>query len=173
MKRLTLLRHAKATKESSYRDFDRPLTRQGREDAARIGALMAAQAIAPDLALCSPAARTRATLERAASQLKSPPESLFSERLYDAFPADILAEIRAAPETASHLLVVGHNPGLHALALALVDRERSRTEMVGELADNFPPGALAQFAFRDKTWALIDLGGGALSFYASPAALRD
>ena len=48
------------------------------------------------------------------------PETIFEQRLYEASPHTILSVIKETPDSIKSLMIVGHNPGLHTLALALV-----------------------------------------------------
>nr|AQQ75188.1 hypothetical protein [uncultured bacterium] len=67
---LMLLRHAKAKRpEDGVDDFDRKLSRRGREAATELGSLLRAEGLAPDFALVSAAKRTRQTWERVAAEL--------------------------------------------------------------------------------------------------------
>lgn len=168
MKRLTLLRHAKASQDGSApRDFDRALTGEGRAQAARMGAYMAAEGLAPDLALCSPARRTTETFDLAAPQLSPAPRLVLADPLYNALPAAIIDEIAGAGD-ARHVVVIGHNPGLHALALMLVDPRASDPALIEQLQQKFPPGALAHFAFDFDDWRALDGARGALLRFATP-----
>lgn len=174
MKRLTLLRHAKASQDGSApRDFDRALTEEGRRQAARMGAYMAAEGLAPDLALCSPARRTMETFDLAAPHLNPAPHLDLADPLYNALPAAILGEIAAAPETAEHILVIGHNPGLHALALMLVDPRASDPALIEQLQQKFPPGALAHFALAIDDWSVLDGANGAFERFKTPKSLGE
>lgn len=169
MKRLTLLRHARASREDpSLEDFDRPLCDAGREDALLMGAFMSASGLAPDCALCSPSRRTRETFELVAPHFDGDLPVSFPKRLYGAPPAAILAEIAAAPTDASHLLVIGHNPGLHVLALNLIDFAKSDSATAMRLGEKFPPGALACFKFNISRWEEVAGARGALRRVATP-----
>ncbi len=59
--RVAVLRHAKATHEPGYSDFNRPLTRRGQRDAAAVGRFLRTQGIVPDIVLCSSSSRTSET----------------------------------------------------------------------------------------------------------------
>ena len=118
MKRLILVRHAKTEPRSaSGEDFDRALTGQGRRDAAALGHALAAAGLIPDVALVSTAVRARETFQAMAAELPDVrPES--RAELYDA-PSEVL---KAAADAAQGdtVLLVAHNPGVHALASMLV-----------------------------------------------------
>lgn len=174
MKRLTLLRHAKASRDDpSLRDFDRPLTKRGRADAARIGAHLAALRLAPDFVICSPALRTRETLELVANHLAPNARELFVKSLYRATPDAIISAIAAAPDGAAHILAVGHNPGLYAVALNLADLAQSDAPSLTRLSESFPPGAFAHYEIDVAHW--VDLPGarGALRHFAAPKELGE
>mgnify|MGYP001197184817 CR=1 FL=1 len=172
VKRLTLFRHAKASQDGSApRDFDRTLTDEGRRQAARMGAYMAAQGLRPDLALVSPSQRTMETFDLAAPHLNPAPRLVRAEPLYNALPATIVDEITGAPETAAHILVIGHNPGLHALALMLIDPRAADPALIEQLQQKFPPGALAHFALAIDDWPALDGARGALERFETPKSL--
>ena len=136
MRRLLLLRHAKAERsEPGTKDLSRVLIDRGRKDAAKIGTYMAAHALIPDKVILSPAARIQETWKYAATAFHPAPAAMTAERIYDATPHCILAVIKDTPASAHTLLVIGHNPGLHDLALMLVAagdidaRERLREKL--------------------------------------------
>ena len=54
MKRLIVVRHAKATHKPGFADPDRPLTGRGRRDAKAAGEWLLGQRLIPGLVLCSP-----------------------------------------------------------------------------------------------------------------------
>ncbi|MGE0408766.1 MAG: histidine phosphatase family protein [Amphiplicatus sp.] len=169
MKRLSILRHAKAAKDDpSLADFDRPLTETGRADAAAMGVFMAGGAIAPDCLLSSPSRRTRETFERLAPFIEPPAQALFPPRLYNAQESAILEEIRAAPDEAQHLLLIGHNPGLHRLALGLANKKRSSRAALAQLDAKFPPGAIACFEAEISHWFEIGANNTALVLFKAP-----
>ena len=132
MRRLMLLRHAKTEHDApSGQDQDRRLDDRGRLDAAAIGSWIGRHpprsrrgagldrgAGAPDLGDC------RASHQGRDPGTGSPPRVEFLADLYGAEPAQLLQIIRMAEVTdPERLLVVGHNPGMHELALA-ADRQR-------------------------------------------------
>ncbi|MBB5517397.1 SixA phosphatase family protein [Amphiplicatus metriothermophilus] len=181
MKRISLLRHAKAEREGrgGPRDFDRPLNARGRKAAAAMGRVLAAAP--PDVALCSPAARAKETWARAARALPGPVETIFFDALYaghmagrDATgPRAWLERAQGLPDARAHLLVIGHNPGLRLMALALLDAAASDAAAARRLEEKFPTGALARFAFDVARWADIRPGAGRLEALIYPADLED
>lgn len=116
--KLILLRHAKSDWDDPLQDdHDRPLNRRGRETAPKIGTWLRDNGHAPDLILCSSAARTRETVERLG--LTAP--VIHDRRLYHAGPDLILSCTQGQP--APTLMIVGHNPGMaEAAAMACLTR---------------------------------------------------
>src|SRR5689334_12089006 len=118
MRRLLLLRHAKTeTDTPSGRDFDRRLEESGQRDARLMGAWLNRHPPLPNLVCVSPAMRARQTWDLIAAELDAPPTVEHIDELYGAGPGELLAVIRsAAVHDPKHLMLVGHNPGLHEVA---------------------------------------------------------
>ena len=171
MRRLLLLRHAKAERsEPGTKDHSRVLIDRGRKDAAKIGAYMAAHALVPDRVLLSPAARTQETWKYAATAFHPAPAATSAERLYDATPHVILAVIKDTPAFAHTLLVVGHNPGLHELALMLIaSGDIDARERLGE---KLPTSGLVIIDFAFDNWSKLHPQSGRLARFVSPKSLE-
>lgn len=168
---LCLLRHAKSSWDDPRQDdFDRPLTKRGTRAASEIGAWLAANAMKPDLILCSSAVRTQATLALVLRELGAPPPPVeISEALYLAPAGDMLDRIKTVKGSPARLMVIGHNPGLHTLALSLLATgERSE---IARLAMGFPTGALAVILFDVTRWSDIRPSIGRLARFVSPRSL--
>ncbi|AZO55429.1 MULTISPECIES: histidine phosphatase family protein [unclassified Mesorhizobium] len=149
MKQLLLLRHAKSSwDDRDLDDFDRPLAERGLKAARLIGRELAARDWLPDLALVSPALRTRDTWRLVAAELPVHPRVAFAEALYDASAADILRQVRKADPSSGCLVVLGHNPGLEDLAKQLAG-PRSEAKARRRLDEKFPTAALARFVLED------------------------
>ncbi len=115
-----LLRHAKTERAGPGEpDRDRKLTKRGRTDAPAMGAYMARHGLVPDVALVSPATRARETWDLVATAFAKPPRMVTHERIYNA-TAERLFGVIAETGSAPSLLMVGHNPGLHDLAVQLI-----------------------------------------------------
>jgi phosphohistidine phosphatase len=163
---LYLLRHAKSSwDDPALPDRERPLAKRGIRDARRIAEHAGEIGLAPTLVLCSPAARTRATLELVRPALDGPTVR-YEDALYGAAGAALLERLRAVPEVVSSVLVVGHNPGLQDLALALAARGAG----LKELGAKFPTGALATLAV--PRWGGLAPGDAELVGYVVPRQLR-
>lgn len=166
MKRLILMRHGKAERTSAGGDFERALTDRGRGDAALMGRLLADEGLTPDIALVSAARRTQETWQAAAAAFPDAKESVL-RGLYHA-PADrILFEAEAAGAEHDAVMVVGHNPGIHALVVALLREAGSGSSIVARAESRFPTATVAAFVFDaggrpayDGLFYAADHGGG-------------
>lgn len=170
MPRLVILRHAKTAPHADGGDHARALTERGRQDAARAGAWLRAHGIEPDIALVSDARRTRETMEHVLPHLARPPHLRVDRSLYLAEPLTLLRAIRAAPASARTALVVGHNPGVADLALALAGKGEPAD--VEALAASFPTAAIAVLDF-DGAWRDVGELGGRLARFVTARSLRE
>ena len=175
MRRLMLLRHSKAENDApSGRDQDRRLDKRGRTEAAEIGGWISRHPPFPDSVLISPAIRAHQTWEIAWEAMKdSVPEprvELLPE-LYGADPSQLLQAVRDASAADPHrLMLVGHNPGMHELALALAGSGDAAGRKA--LADNLPTSGLAVFEFAVDDWADVAFRRGRLVQFVSPKLLK-
>jgi phosphohistidine phosphatase len=119
---LIVLRHAKSDWSGGEPDIDRPLAPRGLRQAPEAGQWLAAHAGRLDLALVSPAQRTRSTWELVAAQLTDPPEVRVDDRLYAASGGQLLAVLRELPDDLATIVLVGHNPGVEDLVERLTGR---------------------------------------------------
>ncbi|HVM99724.1 MAG TPA: histidine phosphatase family protein [Caulobacteraceae bacterium] len=166
MRRLILFRHAKAEPRGPGEDdFDRPLTPRGREDAALVGKALAAQNLIPDCALISPARRTAETWICARDAFPRIRAEL-NRALYEASVEELRAAIDQVAVRCDTLIVIGHNPGLHELAVdLLIDAGASAAE-VERVAAHFPTSTAAVYlidpvgrASLESVLHARDLGG--------------
>jgi phosphohistidine phosphatase len=141
-KTLLLMRHGKSSwKEKGLADEKRPLKKRGEEAATKIGKMLKASDIVPDLILSSPAKRARCTAEIAAK------ESNFSHKveLVDSFymgePSDFVARLKKVPNDVKRVMLVGHNPGLEAFL-----------QMLDEHITAMPTGSLAIVKLNLHSW---------------------
>jgi phosphohistidine phosphatase len=168
---LSLLRHGKSSwTDPELADAERPLAKRGLKAAPLMGALMEREALKPDLVLCSPAVRARETLKLVLDEIEGePPLIEFPEELYPGSPTAMLERLRAVGKEHRHVLVVGHNPGLHALALDLVGKgERG---LIAELAKKFPTAAIAVLRVPGDRWSGLKRGAARLDRFVKPRTL--
>jgi phosphohistidine phosphatase len=167
---LSILRHAKSSwADPELDDHDRPLAKRGAKAIPILAKFMRQAKLRPTLALCSDAMRTRATLTLLLAELGPPaPRVVYDETLYLASP-QIIRSVISEVENEPHILLVGHNPGLHALALELVG-EGDR-KMLAALAQEFPTGALAVLSFDAVSWKDLKSASGHLEHFTTPRRL--
>lgn len=166
-RRLMLLRHAKSDwADAQTPDARRPLSRDGRDACVLVAEHFAAERLAPDLILCSSALRTRQTVQRIAAALPPDVPVLTEDRLYLAGPDELLGRLREVDDGVPNLLLVGHNPGIHALAVGLLaqaDRARIPT---------FPTAALAVLELGTRRWAELGPASTRFGSFVTPRGLR-
>ncbi len=174
MKRLLLLRHAKAERETTD-DIKRTLEKRGEKDSARIGRFLRDDVYIPDLVLSSTSMRTRKTVEFLLPELGATPEIEYRSELYLAEPEVILSLIRRVSDRIGVLMVVGHNPGLEQLALALAATplEKKLRKRYDAMDEKFPTSALAVIDFHVARWIDVTLGSGELDAFVRPKDLED
>jgi len=170
MRRLMLLRHAKAAPSDGSDDYDRELTDRGRADARAVGEMIAKSDLAPDLVIYSGAHRARETTELVLKRLSYEVEAIENNALYMVSWLRLLALMHALPEAKKSVLVVGHNPGLGELASQLAG-DGSR-ELRLRMAAKFPTAALAALDFKTESWADIEPRGAKLERFFAPADRR-
>src|SRR5208282_2792671 len=106
MKRLLLLRHAKAVAGGTKSgDHDRALNDRGRTDAPRVGIAMQHKGYVPDRVLCSTAKRTVETWKHVAPELDCNAEVDFVDELYLASWKVIANAVRGIDDTANVVIV--------------------------------------------------------------------
>jgi len=128
MKTLLLLRHAKSSwKDDSLDDHDRPLNARGKKEAPKIGQLLLAEHLLPDVILSSDAKRCRRTVEKVCESAGYRGETILSSELYLANPATYFRALARLPDEVSRVLVVGHNPGMEELVETLIERYEPMT----------------------------------------------
>jgi phosphohistidine phosphatase len=173
MRRLMLLRHAKTeTDAPSGKDFDRRLDDRGRHDAALIGGWLNSHPPHPDMVCVSTAMRTRQTWDLVSAAMPSnKPTVEHVEELYGAGLEELIAVIRdAAVQDPRRLMLIGHNPGLHEMALGLIkDGDYDGRKA---LSDNLPTGSVAIIDFAVDSWNDLSFRTGTLVTFASPKLLK-
>jgi phosphohistidine phosphatase len=168
---LSLLRHAKSSwADPELDDHERPLAKRGAKAIPALAKFIRQEKLRPSLVLCSDAMRTRATLALLLAEIGPPtPRVVYDDALYLASPDAIRTEIGRVEDGEPHVLVVGHNPGLHALALELVGEGDRKT--LAMLAREFPTGAFAVLSFDATSWKDVKGAKGHLEHFTTPRRL--
>ena len=171
MRRLLLLRHAKTERaEPGERDRDRKLMARGRADAPVIGAYMARHRLAPDFVLVSPVTRAEETWALVAAALGKPPRVARDARIYNASPQTLI-EVIGETRDARALLVVGHNPGLHDLAVQLI--ASGDVEARERINEKLPTSGLVVIEFPYDDWSRLHRSSGRLERFVSPRLIAE
>jgi phosphohistidine phosphatase len=170
MRRLFLIRHAKAEPSVGRDDYERTLTDRGRDDARRVGHELAARNMLPDVLIHSGAARAKETAEIFAAQWPREVDLQQEVGLYDATQDMLLERARALPDARVRVAFVGHNPGLADLASSLAG-SGSHAEL-RRMAAKFPTCGVAAFDFRVRHWNEIERHSGLLALFLTPAEVE-
>ncbi len=168
MRRLMLLRHAKAVPQGEMADEERPLAERGHTDMAAIAAFVASKRLVPDLALISPAVRTRETWSLLLPAFPKPPIHRLEPRLYAAAADRILYLVQELGAEAGNLLLVGHNPGLEDFARLLTGS--GETDALIRFGGSMPTASLAVIELSGD-WSRLEPRSGRLEIFVTPKSL--
>jgi len=168
MHMLHLLRHAKSSWKDDIEDHPRPLNRRGREAAQRVGRHLPAVAGGIDLVLCSSAARTRETLELALAGFAVRPRCMIEDPLYLADRDRLINRLQRLAEAEVNVLLIGHNPGLHDLAVALAEPDTLRSRALA--SGKFPTAARASLCIATR-WSALGASRHPLVDYVTVGSL--
>ncbi len=147
MKTLVLMRHAKSSwKHAELADKDRPLNKRGEKDALKMGKLLKAEDLAPQVIYSSTAARAVKTAEAIASKTGYKKEIIFLESLYMAELSAIIHALQSTPDEAKRVLLIGHNPGLEGLV-----------QILSHKVESLPTAAVAIFKLPIEHWKKLTL----------------
>jgi phosphohistidine phosphatase len=156
MKKLMLIRHAKAEKETSVKDFDRPLKYIGIQDATFMAERVKSNSIVPQLIITSPALRTKTTAEIFADHLGLP-EPTSNKSIYEASEKTWLSIINKLSNDLDFVAIVGHNPGISQIMYYLTGDPREVHTC-----------AVALIELDTDDWASLTEDAGKLAYFSSP-----
>ena len=169
---MLLMRHAKSSwDDPRLSDHARPLNKRGRAAAGAMRGVMRDLGLEPDLILVSSARRTLETLE-ALEPWDETPLVEAMDTLYLATGAALLMSLNGVAETARSVLLIGHNPGLHDLALALAGPLDTANGAMRQLGEGYPTGALAELTVPGP-WQELREGGARLVRFVAPRDLPE
>jgi phosphohistidine phosphatase len=154
MKRLVLVRHARAVHWGYEDDFNRELTERGVSDASRVSKHMETLGIIPDRIISSQASRALQTAEIFAGQLHFPPEDLIiNHKLYHGLTTGELMDlIHDLPEETACVFLFGHNPSFEYYAHGLCK----------SFDGDFPTSSAAVIDFHVNQWKEVTSRSGLL-----------
>lgn len=175
MKYLTIVRHAKSSwAEAGLSDHDRPLNERGRKAAPAVAAFLhrtyfggngvPALLPRPDRLVTSTALRALTTAQMMREAFAMPVERLLLDsHLYLAEAGRILETMRGFDETWRHVMMFGHNPGMHDFAERILARAH---------VPKMPTCTAVIMAFPHEFWGLADWHEAQLIGYITPKALE-
>ncbi len=169
-RQLLLLRHAKSA-WPDVADHERPLARRGRRDAPAAGRWLRAAGRVPDRVVCSTARRARETWQLAAAELDASPAVSFDQRVYGAAAGELLDLARETAPGARRLLIVGHDPAMQELTLALASARASDAGALERVRFKFPTAAIAVLELTG-TWQELGPEQARLTTFVVPRDLR-
>ena len=160
MKKIFFLRHAKSSwSDFSLKDFDRPLSTRGIQDAELMGNYFKTKDIELDVIISSPSKRTKETLDHFFSNNFSKIE--YVKSLYHAHLEDILEVVTGSSEDTRTIMIVGHNPSMHEV-----------TEFLsGDFLPKYPTCSLASLLYEGE-WQDLKANSCELDFFKMPRELR-
>lgn len=164
-RRLVVFRHAKSDWPEGVADHDRPLAARGRRDAPAVGRWLHGTGWSPDHVLCSTAVRARDSWLLAAGELTPAPEMTYEQRVYHGSVPQLVEVLRETPAAAATVVLVGHNPGLQELVLALADN--AGDDAVQQVETKFPTAAIAVLTVPG-TWVELAPGAATLTDLVVP-----
>jgi len=166
-RQLWLLRHAKSSwDDPALGDIDRPLAGRGIRAAAAMAAYLAASDVRPQFVLCSSGLRARQTMAAVLPSLGGSLDVHVCPDIYTFDAGVLLHELHDLDGDLSRVMVVGHNPALHELALTLCECG----DELERLRSKFPTGALAGIRFSES-WAALGEDAGELVRFVTPRGL--
>ena len=172
MRRLYLMRHGKAQAGMPPGGGDLPRARvgRGRKESQWMGDFCRDQAQPPTLILCSPSRRTVETCDSFCEGFGESLPRRVMDGIYMGSPSALLYAVAEAGGSEAGVLVIGHNPGIHALALTLGGRGPGPAH--AQLSTRFPTAALAVFETGIDDWAALRAGSARLVAFKIPKAMR-
>src|SRR5437016_3189346 len=126
-------------------------------------------AIQPDVVICSPARRTRQTLREIEPALGRDVTVRIEPQVYAGGAAALAGLVGESADSASSVMLIGHNPSLQDLALSLT--VGGNEALLARLAEKFPTGALAVITLPRQSWHDLEEGGGTLKALVLPRDL--
>lgn len=164
MNTLYLLRHATAEPPEYYEDDrDRELSREGEQEARRLGQFLSATDQLPDQRIASTAVRARQTAEALPKggrwSIEVPLRT--THAFYQAEPADVLEVIQSTEPHVRALLLVGHEPTWSTTV----------SQLVGAANVSLPPGTCVRIDGRGERWDDLTFGSGTLRWMIPPKLL--
>ena len=164
MKRVVIVRHAKAVPYGYDDDFTRELTDRGVNDAGNIGTKLKNMGIIPDVMISSPASRAIQTATIFAEKMGFDKKNIVElEDIYHGLTTSgFLGLIQKLPENTGVVFFFGHNPGFQYFAGNLLDR----------FYDVMPTCSTVAIDFNVESWKKVEARSGKKAFQLVPAMFK-
>lgn len=175
MKYLTVIRHAKSSwDQPGLADHDRTLNERGRRAAPAVAAFLNKTYLGggesapllprPDRLVSSTANRAMGTAQLMREVIGLPTEQLLLDsRLYLAEASTILEVVRHLDESWNHVVLFGHNPGMHEFAERILARAH---------VAKMPTCSTVIMAIPTEFWGLAEWGMAQLIGHLTPKSLE-
>jgi phosphohistidine phosphatase len=171
VKTVLLLRHAKSDRsDASQPDFDRPLTKRGLTDAARMGKVLADFQAVPDKILSSSAQRAKQTAELAAKACGYKEAIEWHDSFYSGDNQDLIHALQRLPNTVERAMLVGHNPTMEETAATLL--LGGKVQGGEEYLIKMPTAGLVCLELSITSWAALKPGRAILTWFLIPRLIE-
>jgi len=158
MKKLYIIRHAKSDwDDASLDDYDRPLNKRGERNAPFMGKVLSKKNIKPDLILSSPALRAITTAQLIAKEVNYEKAITPNQYIYEAYVTALQEIVQYIHDSHETVFLVGHNPGVSALAYMLCG-----------LKESLPTCAVVEIQFDCHSWMDASRDNSTLVSYDFP-----
>ena len=160
MKKLLIIRHAKAESgDFKIKDFDRPLSQSGVEDAKQMGQKLLQKSISLDGVISSPALRAITTAQVICNELGLNQENIILElNIYEAAVSQLLKTINNIDNRLCSVVLFGHNPGL-----TMLSRDLTNADIY-----DLPTCGMVMLECEVDEWNLVSAGTASLLWEDSP-----
>ena len=165
-KRLFLVRHATTQPHAADGDRGRQLTVGGQKEAIALGQMMQQEGFNPDLVLCSPAVRTKQTLEGVTQHLKVG-KIKHADILYGGTTGDYLYALQQVSDDVQNIMVVAHNPCIYELVILLA--AQGDKSLIQRLFSGYHPGSLSVVQCQESRWSDLQPAVNELIKLVNPA----
>ena len=164
MKRVVIVRHAKAVPYGYHDDFHRDLQDRGKKDAKLVGKELHKQEIEADAMISSPAKRALKTARIIAKKIKFNKNDITQmNEIYEGRSTyEFLDIINKLPIEWNTVFFFGHNPGFHLLAGYLLSR----------YTEDMPTNDTIGLAINENDWKNIKAHSGRMAFRIIPKMLK-
>ena len=158
MKKLYLIRHAKSSWEDlTLHDFDRPLSKRGKNDIPKMAMRLKESGVVPDIILSSGALRAKLTVHCLVDLIGYNKPVKFDNEIYESNSTSLYKIITSIDDKYRIAFIVGHNPSLNMLA----------EDFVG-LSHNIPTCGIVEIDFSCSSWSDISSNNARLISFDYP-----